>query len=105
MKALHKAHIRHLVLYPIKSAGGIAVSEALLTPSGLQVGTYRDHQFMVVRAAPDEDGVYHFITQRDKRNDEDVPQGLSILACIKPELVDGQLYLAWNFVTPPLVSR
>ena len=68
----------------MKSVAGVALTEAHLTESGLTAGAYRDHEFMIVRAAP-IDGRHVFITQRDP--------GLSILARIKPRFVDGVLHL------------
>lgn len=88
--------IKHLMFYPVKSAAGMEVQNAILTEAGLQVHPYADHQFMVVRTNPDGQGVYHFVTQRDKRNSQDKPQGLSIMALIKPALVGNTLQLTWN---------
>ena len=88
--------IKHLVFYPVKSTAGIEIPAAILTPKGLALGLYQDHQFMIVRAAADERGIHHFVTQRDQRNDYDSPRGLSVLALIKPQYLDDIIRLAWQ---------
>jgi hypothetical protein len=84
--------IQHIVYYPVKSCGGIEVQHTYLTKTGLD----GDREYMIVRAGPDEDGIYSSITQRDKRNYASDPQSLSILALIKPQVIYGKLFLTWN---------
>mgnify|MGYP001601531568 CR=1 FL=1 len=97
--------IKHLVIYPVKSTAGIEVPNATLTEDGLVIGQYKDHQFMIVRAEADESGIYNFITQRDKRNKEDNPQGLSALALVKPRFIDDVLELTWRYESPITVPN
>lgn len=68
-----------LFIYPVKSARGISLSEALLTPRGLA----HDRRFMIV------DGAGHFVTQRQ------APQ----LARLVPELADHRLLLGFDSLT------
>jgi uncharacterized protein len=84
--------IVHLQIYPVKGAAGVLLDDVIpgvvsFTPSGLIYQGHRDHQFMIVHAEPDADGVYRFVTQREK--------GFSVLACIKP-VIQSHLYLTWN---------
>ena len=83
--------IEHIAFHPVKSAGGVEVVKAKLTPEGIE----GDREFMVVRAVPDEHGVFNFITQRDKRDQLDGNQGLADMALVKPQLVGDQLFLTW----------
>ncbi|RJQ29980.1 MOSC domain-containing protein [Candidatus Parcubacteria bacterium] len=83
--------IDHISFHPIKSAGAVEVQEAMLTKEGIA----GDRQFMIVRAVPDENGVFHFVTQRDKRDKTDKLQGLAILSQIKPQFDGDSLYLTW----------
>ena len=53
------AILSELILYPVKSCGGISVREATLTSAGLSVDAVYDREWMVVG----EDGV--FLTQRE----------------------------------------
>jgi len=100
--------IRNIVIYPVKSAAGIELQGATLTPSGLTTGYYSDHQYMIVCNNPDfirsnaekNEGVYNFVTQRDKRNRHDNNQRLSALALIKPELYGDTLRLTWRYGDP-----
>jgi uncharacterized protein YcbX len=80
----------------VKSAAGINVPGATLTPRGLRVSGYADHEFVIVRAQAGVDGRHGFLTQRDMRGRGDVPQGFSAIARIKPRIVDGALQLAWD---------
>ena len=87
--------IEHIAIYPVKSAGMLELHEATITPEGI-VG---DRKYMIVRATPNADGVFEFITQRDKRNKEDrseAPQSLAILSQIKPEMRNNVLNLTWK---------
>ena len=70
--------ISKICVYPVKALGRIGVTTAFLTPYGLTTGYYADHQFMVVRAEPDREGVHQFLTQRDMRTNRGKPQELSI---------------------------
>lgn len=86
--------VSKITTYPVKGGGGIESDRAFLTPSGLQ----GDREFMVVRGVPDSNGVYNFVTQRDKRKQDDKQaQTLSILALIKPIQRDKVLRLTWNW--------
>ncbi len=84
--------IEHIAFHPVKGAAAVETSSARLTKEGIE----GDRQFMVVRAVPDEHGVYNFITQRDRRDNADKPQGLAVLSVIKPQIVDGQMVLTWE---------
>ena len=88
----HKSdQIKHLMLYPVKSAAGIDVSAATLTRQGLLVDGYADHQFVIVRAQADVDGYHTFVTQRDMRERDDVSQGFSAISLIKPRIYNKTL--------------
>lgn len=52
-------YLSDLVIYPIKSCGGISVREATITPAGLMTDYIYDREWMVI----DEDG--DFLTQRE----------------------------------------
>lgn len=54
--------ISELVIYPIKSCGGIALRSATITPAGLMTQYIYDREWMVI----DEEG--HFLSQRDYPN-------------------------------------
>jgi len=99
-----EAKIAHIMIYPIKSAAGIPLEEAILTKSGLRYNGFRDHEYMLVRSNPDESGIHQFITQRDKRNRPDKSQGLAVMALIKPRFNGGYLELTWNGKSPLMVS-
>lgn len=92
MKSEVMGRIEHIAFHPVKGAAAIETKRAILTKEGIE----GDRQFMVVRAIPDEKGVFNFITQRDKRNEVDQPQGLSVMSFIKPQLVGGHLLLTWQ---------
>ncbi|MBI4154382.1 MOSC domain-containing protein [Candidatus Woesearchaeota archaeon] len=89
-----------IMVYPVKGAAGIEVLDATLTKSGLRHGFYADHEFMIVRAEPDENGLYNFITQRDRRDKQDRLQGLADMSLIKPEFVGDILRLTWKYFDP-----
>lgn len=102
------ARIKFIAFYPVKGAARIQVPSATLTETGLAVDLYADHQFMVVtddplfidanaEKRPSQRGIYCFVTQRDRRNKQDKPQGLSVMALIKPQLVGDTLRLTWNY--------
>ncbi|MBI4170668.1 MAG: MOSC N-terminal beta barrel domain-containing protein [Candidatus Aenigmarchaeota archaeon] len=104
------AKISNIAFYPIKSTAGIEIPSATLTPAGLVFGNYKDHEFMVVsndrkfidanRKGSYKSGLHYFITQRDKRSERDVEQGLSRMALIKTQMDDGLLRLTWNYSDP-----
>ncbi len=52
--------LTELMLYPVKSCGGISLQEAIITNTGLMSGTIHDREWMVV----DEQG--QFVSQRMK---------------------------------------
>lgn len=86
---------------PVKAGGLLEVRKALLTPGGIEVPVgnrrVRDHQFAVVRAEPDSDGVHHVVTQRDKRDkSEKKGQGLAVMSLITPQLAGDNLVLTWQ---------
>lgn len=84
-----------LAAYIVKGTGRLEVPEAHLEQSGLRVGHYGDHEFMAVRAEPDSDMIYHFVSQRDWKGRK--PQWLSSMALVKPvQDVDG-IRLTWNY--------
>jgi uncharacterized protein len=64
--------VEALYTYPIKSCAGTELSEALVTPSGLEL----DRQFMVVRE--DASGNWHALTQREEPR----------LALVRPEVIE-----------------
>ena len=98
---VHKSgQIKHLMLYPVKSAAGIDVSAATLTRQGLLVDGYADHQFVIVRAQADVDGYHTFVTQRDMRERDDVSQGFSAISLIKPRMTAEVLELTWEYQEP-----
>ncbi len=93
--------IRNLSIYPVKSCDGIEVPRATLTQSGLSVNGYRDHQYMVVRAKPNDRTVYEFLTQKDA--DQMRKEGsdrIALMALIKPEIKSGILRLTWRYEQP-----
>ncbi len=92
MKPEVKGRIEHIAFHPVKGAAALETLQARFTKEGIE----GDRQFMVVRAIPDEHGVFNFITQRDKRNELDKPQGLAVMSLIKPQLVGGHLFLTWQ---------
>ena len=105
--------ISNLVIYPVKSCAGIEVAEATLTRGGLAVGDIRDHQYVVVSTDPEfvranpkkgeyKEGLYYFLTQRDRRSKQDRSQGLSVMALIRPEITGDGLSL--NFINRDDIS-
>ncbi len=80
--------------YPVKSLGGLEVDSAYLTKSGLAVGRYKDHEFMLVHAEPDPNGANYFVTQRGDRpeNRPLLPQ----LALVKPVQDSDGLKLTYD---------
>jgi len=72
------ATVTQLTIYPIKSCAGIALQEAILTPSGLSTGKVADREWMVV------DGAGQFLTQRE------YPR----MALVQPALMDDALLVS-----------
>lgn len=102
------ATVEHIGFYPVKSCGAVELESATLTPSGLVYEGYADREFFIVRAAPNQEGVHEFITQRDKRDDQDRPQGLADLAKIKTKFIHCLLALTYqgSFIEiPPDANR
>lgn len=69
--------LSELVIYPVKSCGGIALREAVVTRAGLMSGTVRDREWMVV------DSGGRFITQRSH----------PAMALVMPRIASGVLEL------------
>ena len=105
--------VKHLAFYPVKSAAGIEIPYATLTPSGLAFNKIKDHMYMVVSAEKGfveangqykgvhEDGYFYFVTQRDRRNKREKGQTLSIMQLIKPQSPNiGSLQLTWKYKEP-----
>ncbi len=93
--------IEHITFHPVKGAAAVETPQARLTKEGIE----GDRQFMIVRAVPDEDGVFNFITQRDKRDKSDRSQGFSVMSLIKPQIAGGHLLLTWAGREPIEVPR
>jgi uncharacterized protein YcbX len=84
--------LTHLLLYPIKSCGGIAVREATLLESGLSSQGVHDREWMLVT----ESG--QFLSQRDNPRMaliRPLPEGGN-LRVRAPEMGDLLLPLAWG---------
>lgn len=104
------ARVRKLVIYPAKGIAGAEVNGAMLAPSGMSYKNYADHQFMIVsndpefvrinQKKPSSPDVYCFVTQRDMRSRHDEPQGLSVMALIKPRFAGNELDFTWNYQDP-----
>ena len=95
------AKVSQIAIYPVKGCGGIALRIAEVLSSGLK----NDRGYMIVREEKDQEGVHPFITQRDKRGRSDAkPQSLSILALIRPQIIDGGLRLTWKGTDPVVVN-
>lgn len=71
------AIVDQLLIYPVKSCGGLAVEEAVVTRDGLAAGGIGDREWMLAR----EDG--SFLTQRE------APR----MALVRPTLADDALIL------------
>jgi len=85
--------VSRIVIYPVKGAGRIELRKANITPQGIDF----DREYMVVRGKSDEQSVHEFITQRDKKDASSAePQGMSVLALIRPQLTSNGLSLTWN---------
>jgi uncharacterized protein len=97
--------IEHIAVHPVKSAAMLEVDKAYLTSEGIEAAGIKDRQFMVVRAIPDENGIYQFVTQRDKRDAKDKFQGLAVLSLIKPQMAGDTLVLTWQGNDPIEVPK
>jgi len=93
--------IDHIIFHPVKGAAALETPRARLTKEGIE----GDRQFMVVHALPDENGVFNFVTQRDRRDKSDKPQGLAVMSLIKPQLIGDHLLLTWQGREPIEVPR
>lgn len=93
--------VDHIAYHPVKSAGALETDRAFLTKEGIE----GDRQFMVVRAIPDKDGIFDFVTQRDKRDITDKSQGLAVLSLIKPQVTNDGLLLTWEGRDPIEVPK
>jgi uncharacterized protein YcbX len=82
------AILSDIILYPVKSCGGIAVAEAVLTDAGLVVEGVADREWMVV----DQDG--QFLTQRE------YPR----MALVQPRLHGGVLELSAPGLPPHAIA-
>lgn len=89
--------IRKIAYTPVKSVAMLEVSEARLTPLGLYAGDVRDRTWMAVDATPDKNGVYQFVTQRDR--------GMNKMALIQPHVTPDALHLTWKGADPIGVPR
>lgn len=83
-------NISHLALYPIKSVGRLELTKARLSQSGLETveGGLKDHDFMVVSAIANEQGIFEFVQQRQR--------GMNVMTQIKPHFEGGALSLSWG---------
>lgn len=91
MEVLQEAGVRNICIYPVKSGGRLELQQARITTMGLETpGGIADRQWMVVRAQPNQEGLFPYVTQRDPK--------MSKMALMKPELMkDGKtLLLSWN---------
>jgi uncharacterized protein YcbX len=84
--------ISKIAFSPIKGTAQTEVESAYMTPQGL-VG---DKEYAIVQTEPDQDGVHKWVSQRDKRSDDDKSQSLGILALILPRVSGDALYLSWH---------
>ena len=103
--------ISDIRIYPVKGCAGKDVAEAYLTRGGLVVNGVKDHQYVVVSTDPGfvranpkkgeyKEGLYYFLTQRDRRSKQDRSQGLSVMALIRPETTGDGLRLTWDNKDP-----
>lgn len=85
-----KGRISRIALYPIKSVARLELTQARLTPTGLETvdGHLKDHDFMVVSASVNSDGVHEFVQQRLR--------GMNIMTQIRPQYENGNLSLRWG---------
>jgi uncharacterized protein len=98
----HIGKVSHLAIYPVKGCARVELQSALVSRMGLE----GDREYMIVREEAEADGVYPFVTQRDKRSREEAgPQSLAVLALIRPEIRDDALRLTWKGSDPIVVAR
>lgn len=85
-----RGNISHLALYPVKSAARLELPQARLTESGLETveSGLKDHDFMVVSAVANEQGVFEFVQQRQR--------GMNVMTQIRPHFEAGALSLSWG---------
>ncbi len=109
MVEFEQARIRHIALYPVKSCGRLEISEAVLTPSGLETSDgILDHEFMIVKGEVDRYNFHRFITQRDFKSKADRnrrAEGFNDLVFIKPQIQNGGLELTWNGQHPIKIPK
>lgn len=84
-----RGNISHLALYPIKSTARLELAEARLTKGGLETveGGLKDHDFMVVSADANAEGIHEFVQQRQR--------GMNIMTQIRPQFENGVLSVSW----------
>jgi uncharacterized protein len=98
----HIGKVSHLAMYPVKGCARVELQSAQVSRTGLE----GDREYMVVREEVEADGVYPFVTQRDKRSREEArPQSLAILALIEPEIRDDVLRLTRKGSDPIAIPR
>ena len=88
------ARISRITAYLVKGCAGTDLTYANLTKGGLNAFGFKDREFMVVMGEPDGEGVYHFVTQRDKRGEQ--TQGFADLVHVKPKPDDFTMRLTWD---------
>lgn len=84
--------ISKIALTPIKGTAQTEVNSAYVTLQGLS----GDKEYAIVQANANEEGIHRWVSQRDKRNDEDRSQSLGIIALILPTLTNDALYITWK---------
>jgi uncharacterized protein len=98
--------VSRIAYYPLKSAGMVEVQSARLTRKGIS----GDRELMAVRATPDRDGVFNFVSQPHSAKTDPERQGVSAMARIKPQVIRGftgdDLMLTWEgqdgMMVPPV---
>jgi len=81
-------HIAQILLYPIKSCGGVALETAMIGPRGLEAGAIGDRRWVL----SDEQGV--MITQRQNAS----------LARVRIELAGGALRISGDGLAPVIAD-
>jgi len=72
--------VKSMSIYPLKSGAGLSVEAAELAQRGL----WADRKFMLVHAKANDEGVYRFISQRDKGAEK-----LALVKALPYEASDG----------------
>ncbi|MEO6509096.1 MAG: MOSC N-terminal beta barrel domain-containing protein, partial [Patescibacteria group bacterium] len=85
-------NISKIAVSYIKGTGLTELESAIVTPRGIP----GDREYVIVDAKPDQDGIHRWVSQRDRRDTNDIPQGLGVLALILPQYTSEALYLAWK---------